>query len=218
MLRNPRLSIQQIQAKDIFEMLVQYSDTCRKLKTASGYKFYVKSQLLYDHEILKLLPTQKDKSLAGYHKRMARKYADYCLVCDELSQVASQHWGTLAEFMHDLFEKSGMPKRFSEVGLYLGNYKKTPFGVHVDGCGVLSFPVIGKKSFRVWSSETVEHYPDIKDSFEYSTFLKQSTLLNVRPGDVAYWPSTYWHIAESDGSFNATWSIGIWLEGNPHRV
>jgi hypothetical protein len=33
----------------------------------------------------------------------------------------------------------------------------------------------------------------------------------AKPGDIAYWPSTYWHIAESDGSFNATWSIGMWL-------
>jgi hypothetical protein len=37
-------------------------------------------------------------------------------------------------------------------------------------------------------------------------------LLVARPGDITYWPSTYWHIAESDGSFSATWSIGIWVD------
>jgi hypothetical protein len=29
---------------------------------------------------------------------------------------------------------------------------------------------------------------------------------------MTYWPSSAWHIAESDGSFNATWSLGVWVD------
>jgi len=29
---------------------------------------------------------------------------------------------------------------------------------------------------------------------------------------MTYWPSSYWHIAESDGTFSVTWSVGIWVD------
>jgi hypothetical protein len=33
---------------------------------------------------------------------------------------------------------------------------------------------------------------------------------------MTYWPSSAWHIAESDGSFSATWSLGVWVD-QPHK-
>lgn len=29
---------------------------------------------------------------------------------------------------------------------------------------------------------------------------------------MTYWPSSAWHIAESDGAFSATWSFGSWVD------
>ena len=106
----------------------------------------------------------------------------------------------------------GFPNRFSEMGLYLGNYRKTPFGVHVDRCGVFSFPVAGVKKFRLWTSEFVKKNPALDRTFEYSKYKKDSQLMEVGPGDMTYWPSSAWHIAESDGSFSATWSLGVWVD------
>jgi hypothetical protein len=40
--------------------------------------------------------------------------------------------------------------------------------------------------------------------------------LEAVPGDMTYWPSSEWHIAESDGSFSATWSLGVWVD-QPHK-
>ncbi len=33
---------------------------------------------------------------------------------------------------------------------------------------------------------------------------------------MTYWPSSAWHIAESNGSFSATWSLGVWVD-QPHK-
>ncbi|MGZ6442099.1 MAG: JmjC domain-containing protein, partial [Pseudobdellovibrionaceae bacterium] len=118
----------------------------------------------------------------------------------------------LTEFTDELYRHVGFPNRFSEMGLYLGNYRKTPFGVHVDSCGVFSFPVVGLKRFRLWTPAFVKKNPGLDRAFKYDKYKKNSQLLEVGPGDMTYWPSSAWHIAESDGSFSATWSLGVWVD------
>jgi hypothetical protein len=202
----------EIDAQQIFELLLLYSDHCRKTRTIEGLKFYIDGQKQYIDDVLELLPLKHDRSLHGYHQRLSRELSDYCLVCDELMQVSMAHWNLLGEFMRGLYKHTGLPNRFAEIGLYLGNYRKTPFGVHVDGCGVLSIPVAGVKTFRLWTPEFIEKNPDLKEAHSYGNYKKNSSLLTAKPGDITYWPSKYWHIAESDGSFSATWSIGVWVD------
>lgn len=210
--KNVESPILSINAEQIFTILVQFCERCRKTGSTDGLKFYVNGQPQYFDQILESLPVQTDRSLAGYHRRMSQQYADYCLVCDHLLKVSSEQWDLLGSFMQGLFDQVGLPNRFAEIGLYLGNYRKTPFGVHVDGCGVLSLPVVGRKKFRLWDAKYVAKNPDLKESHRYSAFKAGSSLLQAGPGDMTYWPSSYWHIAESTGEFSATWSIGVWVD------
>jgi len=204
--------VAEIKQGQIFDMLVEYSDHCRKIKSADGFKFYIDGQIQYDDETLQVLPEKKDKTLQGYNKRMEEIFEDYCLVCDELLQVSQENSDKLQAFASNLFDHVGFPNRFSEIGLYLGNYRQTPFGVHVDGCGVFSFPVVGKKTFRLWTPEFAKKNPSLDRAHEYSKFKKNSETMVANAGDMTYWPSSAWHIAESDGSFNATWSLGVWVD------
>ncbi len=211
-LKQTQLPILQINADIIFQWLVKYSDHCRKTKSNVGLKFFIDGESQYQNEVLQALPEKSDKSLVGYNKRMSRLFPDYCLVCDELIQVSGPQWKTLGEFVNELYNYVGIPNRPAEIGLYLGNYKKTPFGVHVDGCGVLSIPVVGTKKFRIWKPSYVKKNPDLEMAFDYQHHLKSSSLITAKPGDLVYWPSSAWHIAESDGSFSATWSLGLWVD------
>ncbi|MFZ3231503.1 MAG: cupin domain-containing protein [Pseudobdellovibrio sp.] len=210
--KNVTASILEIDADQVFKWLVGYSDYCRKTKTSEGLKFFINGESQYQSELLQVLPIKKDKSLLGYHQRMQKLFTDYCLVCDELIQVSQDRWSVLSDFTQGLYQFVGIPNRQSEIGLYLGNYKKTPFGVHVDGCGVFSIPIVGEKRFRIWEPAYVKKNPDLQLAFDYQSYLKESTLFKLNPGDISYWPSTSWHIAESDGSFSATWSLGIWVD------
>lgn len=197
-------------------MLVLYSDRCRKLNDPTGFKFYIDGFKATEEDVLQVLPKKADKSLLGYHKRMEEMFEDYCLVCDELLKVNLEKQHLLTQFTNELYRHVGFPNRFSEIGLYLGNYRKTPFGVHVDSCGVFSFPVAGKKKFRLWTSAYAEKNPSLDRAFKYDKHKKSSQLLEAGPGDMTYWPSSIWHIAESDGSFSATWSLGVWVD-QPHQ-
>ena len=211
-IKNIQSPLLQMDQTTIFDLLVTYSDRCRKLKIADGMKFYLHGHRQFESEVLRHLPKRSDKTLFGYHERMDSQYEDYCLVCDELLQVNHDENANLADFTSDLFAQVGLPNRFAEMGLYLGNYRKTPFGVHEDSCGVFSFPIVGVKRFRIWEPEFVKNNPKLAQSFSYAKFKESSQVLEAHVGDMAYWPSSAWHIAESNGSFSATWSLGVWID------
>lgn len=215
-LRNVHSSLLELGEAEIFKLLVLYADRCRQRNDPTGFKFYIDGFKAGAEDVLQVLPEEQDKSLLGYHARMKAMFPDYCLVCDELLTVNLQKQHLLTDFTNELYRHVGFPNRFSEMGLYLGNYRKTPFGVHVDSCGVFSFPVVGKKRFRLWTSAYVKKNPTLDRAFKYEKFKKDSQLLEAGPGDMTYWPSSAWHIAESDGSFSATWSLGVWVD-QPHK-
>ncbi|WP_413560829.1 JmjC domain-containing protein [Bdellovibrio sp. HCB209] len=216
LVRNVKSDLLQMSADEIFDLLVLYADRCRDLNDPEGFKFFIDGAKADQEEVLQVLPERDDKSLLGYHERMESEFSDYCLVCDELLQVNLKKQQYLTEFTDALYRHVGFPNRFSEMGLYLGNYKKTPFGVHVDSCGVFSFPVAGVKKFRLWPAAYGDKHPELDRTFSYEKHKKHSQLLEVGPGDMTYWPSSEWHIAESDGSFSATWSLGVWVD-QPHK-
>ncbi|WP_413613243.1 JmjC domain-containing protein [Bdellovibrio sp. HCB-110] len=215
-LKNVKSGLLEMGDAEIFNLLVLYSDRCRKLNNPEGFKFYIDGFKADAEDVLQVLPEKNDKSLLGYHARMKALFPDYCLVCDELLKVNLNKQHLLTDFTDELYRHVGFPNRFSEMGLYLGNYRKTPFGVHVDSCGVFSFPVAGLKRFRLWTSAFAKKNPGLDRAFKYDKYKKNSQLLEVGPGDMAYWPSSAWHIAESDGSFSATWSLGVWID-QPHK-
>ena len=207
----------QMDPAEIFRLTVLYAEHCRKSRSAEGFKFFLDGQRVHEDEALKLLPRKSDKSLLGYHERMNAIFEDYCLVCDELLRVNFEKHQIVSDFTAELYRHVGFPNRFAEIGLYLGNYRKTPFGVHVDGCGVFSFPVIGKKKFRIWDQSYIDKNPSLVRAFKYEKHKAKSMTLEAGPGDMTYWPSSSWHIAESDGSFSATWSLGVWVD-RPHSA
>lgn len=212
LLKNVQTSLHEISAVEIFDLLVHYSDQCRKKNDPEGFKFYIDGFKASTEDVLQVLPEKNDKSLLGYHARMKALFPDYCLVCDELLRVNVKKQPLLTAFTDELYRHVGFPNRFSEMGLYLGNYRKTPFGVHVDSCGVFSFPVVGTKKFRLWSAAFGKKNPGLDRAFKYDKYKESSQLLVAEPGDMTYWPSSEWHIAESDGSFSATWSLGVWVD------
>lgn len=210
-IQNIQSDLLQLSEAEVFELVVQAATKARKEKSTLGFKFFVDGIRSSDYETMYVLPKRSDKSFAGYHERMERVYQDYCLVCDDLLNVKDKK-SPVAKFTREIYKHVGLSKQFAEMGLYLGNYRKTPFGVHVDPCGVLSFPVRGIKKFRTWTSSYARKNPDLEQSFRYAKHKPSSKLLVAKPGDMAYWPSSAWHIAESNGSFSATWSLGIWLD------
>jgi hypothetical protein len=79
--------------------------------------------------------------------------------------------------------------------------------VHKDPNSVFTFLIRGEKTLRVWPFEVfadrtqqpcaVHRQLNLYD-FDYRSFLDQGIALTGQAGDVLYWPSTYWHVGETE--------------------
>jgi ribosomal protein L16 Arg81 hydroxylase len=76
---------------------------------------------------------------------------------------------------------------------------------------------------RVWPFEEFRDYapPDAirEQALVHGARIEEhqdrSILLEGEPGDILYWPSTYWHVGESDGSLHASFTISLHFPWRP---
>tara|TARA_B100000959_G_scaffold271618_1_gene319954 strand:- start:102 stop:1352 length:1251 start_codon:yes stop_codon:yes gene_type:complete len=164
-------------------------------------------------------PTLADRSFEQYHQRILQLLPDteYSLVVGGLETTDSNLWKWVVQTLTPLYQIIGSPAGFSEISAFIGNYSRTPFGVHQDRSGVLAMPLIGTKRMRLWPREYGLAHPDLDRSHQYEAFIPSSSLLEATPGQALYWPSEAWHVAEGDGTLNVSWSIGFW-DALPARI
>jgi ribosomal protein L16 Arg81 hydroxylase len=105
----------------------------------------------------------------------------------------------------------------SEAIVFLGNYGKTPFGLHKDQDSNCTFVIAGRKRILAWPAE---HFPEPRkwNSLSYERFRDKAIVLEGEPGDLLYWPSTYWHIGEGNGDLALTLSLVIRLQKHPRDI
>ena len=163
-------------------------------------------------ELDRWLPKAGDGSLHGYQARLERAGTDgqlALLVNDFQDELGSVFYHRLRQFLHGLYEITGVPPR-AEVDLFLGNYRRTPQGLHRDEAEVFCFVVDGKKKFRLWPGETFRSSSQRYGPAPYENFLKHSFCLEGGPGDILFWPSSYWHVAESDGHLGSSLTLALY--------
>ncbi len=158
------------------------------------------------------LPQAKDVSLQGYHARLKRAGTAgelAMLVNDFQRELGWAFFSRLRQFLQGLYEITGVPPQ-AELDLFLGNYRRTPLGVHRDEADVFCFVVEGKKKFRLWPGEIFRSSSLRYGPAPYGNYLKESVCLEGEPGDILYWPSSYWHVAESDGRLGSSLTLALY--------
>ncbi|MES2159558.1 MAG: hypothetical protein V4476_00245 [Pseudomonadota bacterium] len=161
----------------------------------------------------RLLPVRRDGSFAAYNARLMdlEGLPNYALVVADWHQFDRALWERILSAVQDLAAVVGISHARMDTQVFLGTYKTTPFGVHVDRTSGFHFPVAGTKTMRFWPDRFAQATPELRGALRYERYLEQSTALSARPGQVLYWPSSDWHVAESDGEFSVTWGFGYWL-------
>ena len=198
---------QLVTSKEIFQTLANAGSTERE---DWGFRFYVE-QALQEAEIAKHLPSLDDGSLSGYAKRVTRKLKgqQFALVVDHYHRHDVQTWLRLREFLRGLYGVVGIPVPLSLGAVFVSNNVKSPFGIHKDRHGAFTFVVEGGKRILAWPDEVFRDRPDFGGSREYEHFVTEAIRLEGKPGDLIYWPSSYWHVAESIGGFSVTLAIPV---------
>ena len=122
---------------------------------------------------------------------------------------------SLRDFLRPYFELVGIPAIPTEIVLFLGDYAKTPFGIHQDFHDTFVFVVAGRKKFRTWPGDFFDERRNITTSMSYEAFLDGATTLEGGPGDVLYWPSDRWHVGETARGFGISVSLAVTTGAGP---
>ncbi|MEA2624797.1 MAG: hypothetical protein QOD06_842 [Candidatus Binatota bacterium] len=159
------------------------------------------------------LPTREDFSLEAYARRAEQRFHGhrFGLFINDVQAHHFRHWLRMSGFLAGLYAAIGVPGGGVQSAIHFGTYRHTPFGIHKDEAHVFTFVVEGTKTMLVWPLESFsrkthpEVPPDpeheeakiaIRDRAEYRRLMRSAVRLRGNPGDIIYWPPSYWHRSE----------------------
>jgi len=160
------------------------------------------------------LPRDADGSLDGYDARLAATLGTrrYALILSRLHAHGFALWSRERAFFAALWRRVGLPLTGGITTLFHGNYEHSPVGVHLDRFTTFLFALRGRKRMRFWSKRPWSL--PVSTLVDYAPYLADSFVAEVEPGDILYWPSTYYHVGESVGRGVATSvNVGIPISG-----
>jgi 50S ribosomal protein L16 3-hydroxylase len=159
------------------------------------------------------LPAAADGSLAGYVERIASELGDrrFELIVHDVQAYDVGLWMRARRFLRGLLAEIGVPVDEAEAVVFVRNHEATSFGVHRDMASVFMLPVQGRKRLLAWPPTQAFRFC----TPEYEDRRADAVALDVGPGDVAYWPSSHWHVGESVDPWSASVSLGIRLRRPP---
>jgi len=185
--------------------------TLCKLRTSEyGFRAYLDGHLLggdgmemiYDH------PPLPDEGMEDWARRVFqdRKFGFIINSGEKFHQEFSRD---VALLMAPLLEKVGIPRDGIQFTLFIGNYDKTPLGIHQDirGENVTHFHVgPGSKLMYVWDKDLYKRL--ITDGGlrprDFAALKPHSQRFLIEAGDLFFMPEGTFHIGEQDEM-----SIGI---------
>ena len=165
-------------------------------------------------------PKATDESLTGFFDRTAKGFKDrkFGINIHHLQLASPELWFRSREFVHGLAEVTGqLPTQRWDIDTFFGTYEATPFGIHQDNASVFAFGIRGNRTYYAWPDEYFEkgdpalHNPDVQ---AIEPHLKHAIRMDIGPGDVAYWPSSHWHIVTSDGEPSAVVQVSAYFGTN----
>lgn len=158
-----------------------------------------------------------DRSLDGYLARLSERSAPgaFSVVLNNFQLYDFDVWDRVRSFLSPLFREVGLPTDHADCDLFISNNRFTPFGIHTDRASNFSWVLKGHKTMRVWPASRFARRPPM-DEASYQSYLSDAVTLEGRPGDLLYWPSSYWHVGESDTPEPVVvFNIALYLGGDP---
>jgi hypothetical protein len=180
-------------------------------RSGTGSYFYRGDALVTD--VAAWAPQPLDDSLACYLTRLATLAAPHGF-CIQLAaghaDIGLAFFDRVRAFLDGFYRRVGAPSDFATAELFIGDYPRTPFGVHKDAGDVFCFVLEGEKRFRFWPGHLFPDKPVKFGMLDYAEHLGQSLEVNAKVGDVVFWPSSYWHVGEGNGRLSLSMSLALY--------
>jgi hypothetical protein len=212
-----------VSSDDIFQTLLKYAEHSRKgdvSETDLRWLYYPRETsrpvLATRYDYRNFLAQPDDASLAGYARRLSAQHhlSSFFLQLTDLHVYDAEVWRQVREFIVGLYQHTGLPGEKAWCDAVVGRYACTPFGVHLDGASNFAFGIEGTKTIHLWEPEFYQREMAQADPYDYRRYLSDALSLEISPGKMVYWPSRFWHVAESNGEFSAVMNIAFYINGS----
>jgi len=171
---------------------------------------------------LRSLFKEEFHTLEGLEKAADRVFSkkNFGLMVTNMHAVDPGIWNAMAAFIQDARHCIHFPVARAFLDLFYGRYSSNFTGLHKDTQEIFAFVVRGQKRMLAWpfdyflsrSKEVSagDRYFNKRLKLDHRKYRRDAIVLDAEAGDVIYWPSDYWHVAESrSDKFSAMLSLGI---------
>jgi hypothetical protein len=169
-----------------------------------GYRVYVEGQIIEDGEMGAIYDAPPAIG-EGFDSWIKRVFGDkrFGIIINKGEKFNHALSRDIALAMQPLFAQTGFPQEGVNFTLFIGNYDKTPLGIHQDkrGESVMHFHLgPGDKTMYLWEPEDYEakissgqyHRKNIAPLLPFARVFK------FGPGDLFFMPEGTYHIGEQD--------------------
>lgn len=203
-------------AEDAFEIMKRAGNNRQSSESNEKYVFVNGGKRICDLD--EYLPRAADRSLQEYTERLSRLVEDQeiTLLLPKLQLYDSGLWMRVRVFLKPLYERIGIPASAADLDMFYGQYDRTPHGIHRDEASNFSYVISGKKKMLFWAADAFPTQTGrLLGTTRYEDHLESAIELEAEPGDVMFWPASYWHIAISDGGWPLTLNLNSYLFRHP---
>lgn len=170
-----------------------------------------------------LLPEPKEKSLGAWVRRLRSdpRFETFGLFVNA-AQTHRPFWLAMREVLRVLGRHVAAPTSSLNTDVFIGNYRRTTFGVHRDRLDNLMFMVQGRRTMRLWSDavwrERTGTESEDETFQEYDEHVDAAETFELHAGDVLYWPADTWHVGEGDEEVSISFNLDFPIADDDDRV
>ncbi len=211
----------------VFDVLLAAADAYRdgRLQDPNDIRLLLDEGTVNPGYAAEYYPDHDDTDLADYIRRVsAASRTGFSLVVNSVQQYSFELWCRARDFLSRLYADAGaLPGGVSDCHIIAGRYQEAPTRVHKDTADVFTCVLTGEKQMWVWPYDAFAcsqdaRFTQVNLDVDYRLSTGRGDCLHGGPGDILYWPATYWHCAESDGRPHATLHLASYRDGNPLRT
>ncbi len=196
-------------AQQVFLAIRHAAEQFRATDSNVRIRFYLEDG--FSEQPAPYLPDASDHSVADYAAKVSEKLSGRCfgLILNGFQAYDVELWRRVREFLRGLLTEISIQPMVEGV-LFFGNYDKTPRGIHKDPVDIFLFVIEGRKKMYLWPEAFFQGgEDDARLQSDFAILRRDALILEGEPGDVIYWPSSYWHVGEAVGGLSLSLSLAL---------
>jgi hypothetical protein len=178
-------------------------EICRLRTDRFGFRIWLDGEQMPSTGLPRIFdnPPLEDERASDWAGRLfpGKEFAVIINTGEKYVEALSQDIATL---LAPLFARIGFPRDGINYTLFIGNYDKTPLGIHQDSRGenVMHFHLgPARKTMYVWTPETFEELTKANDRKDVAALTPHADTYAFGPGDLFFMPEGTYHIGEQQG-------------------